>query len=157
MFKSKFLVAFFIASIIVSYLKDVKNDKFGIAGILGSAIGMIIFPLIITYLIKGINLLFKRKLSDNAFLSTFSVCWILLALSSLVSVYAQSTNKNVGFTYSPSESEYSIVFTKKPEITTGAVNHNKNFIKGEIAELNLADGSTQRVEYFQLSKGTKLG
>ena len=48
-----------MASLIVSYVKYAKNTEYDVAEILGSTLGIIIFPMVLTYLIKGVNILFR--------------------------------------------------------------------------------------------------
>lgn len=50
-------------------------------GVIGSGVGLILWPTLLTYVIKGANRMVRSNFSESAFLSTFSLIWLLFAIS----------------------------------------------------------------------------
>lgn len=156
----KITIAFLVASGVIIVISDlIKNIDIDIPTLLGATLGLFLFPLIISYLIKGINKLFKKELQGDSFVATYSIIWLFFVVSNLIVTAHETNSKNESdktsseFLYFPKDSKFSIVFSSKPIITAAAVPSGSDFIKGEIAEVILSnETSFQRVEFYLLNE-----
>jgi len=159
----KITIAFLLATIVVSFISgNVKldNPNIGeiIGGIFASVFILFFVPLIITYLLKLLSKWRKKDLKENEFVSTYAVAWGILTFLILYGScsnkqYDSVDNSNSGYLYNPENSEYSVVFSKKPTITPTAVPIGSYFLNGEVAEVDLANFETfERVEFYILDK-----
>jgi hypothetical protein len=73
-------IGFVLASICIEYLLSI-SQKNSLAEILGAALGLIFGPYIITWFIKTINILIKRKFDQDSFFWTFLVTWLIFVLA----------------------------------------------------------------------------
>ena len=145
-----FLVLSFFIKIINEYLKP---SDLNIAAAIGGALGLFLFPYLITILIKGISKLFKIQFSSTAFFRTYMFSWILFSVSGFVILLENDTVKNTKYIYSPVSCKYEITFSSKPTIKNASVPTEDGFLNGEIAELSSSkDESFQRVEFYIVDK-----
>lgn len=159
----KITLAFMLGSVIVGFIAgNIKLDSQNIGGMIGSIIStlLILFlvPLIITYLFKLLKKLGKKDLKGNEFVATYAVAWGILVFFILSGSHSSKQNNSSkdsdsGYLYNPKNSEYSVVFSKRPTITPTTVPAGSYFLNGEVAEVDLPNyGTFERVEFYILNK-----
>jgi len=159
----KITIAFLLGSIVVSFISgnvklDTPNVGEIIGGVLGSVLILFLVPFLITYLIKLFRKWIKKDLKGNEFVSIYAVAWGILTFLILYGScsnkqYNSGNNNDSGYLYNPKNSAYSVVFSKKPTITPTTVPFGSNYVKGEVAEVDLANFETfERVEFYTLDK-----
>ncbi len=159
----KITIAFLLGSLVVTFISgNVKLNNPDVAVTIGEILGSIIFlffiPLLLTYLIKLFRKWRKKDLKGNEFVSTYAVTWGLFTFFILYGSFSNKQfnsggNNDSGYLFNPKNSAYSIVFSRKPTISKTTVPFGSNYLKGEIAEADLANFDTfERVEFYTLDK-----
>jgi len=148
MIKNWKITAFFLfASLFVVFISgnikfENENIPEGIGLIIGSLLIIYILPLFITFIFSLIGKWKNNETKSNYFVRTFSIIWGILALlivvSSLNSKIISSEN-NSGYLYKPYGSDYSVIFTNKPKITSTVIPISSKSINGEIAQVDLSN------------------
>lgn len=159
----KITFAFLLGSILVSLISgniNLDNQNFGeiIGEILGSLLVLFLLPLIIAYLHKLFKKWQKKVFTGNEFVTTYAVVWGILVFLILYDSNVDkqndvAVNSSSSYLYEPKDSEYSVIFRKKPTVTSVAFPTGSYFTKGESAEVELSTfGSIEKVDFYLLDK-----
>lgn len=154
------LLSFLGLSIVSAFLVEIFLSKtINWPGIIGTGIGLFLWTLVITYLIKGVAFLFKSRFDDKRFYNVYLGLWILFLVSIISSTY---TAESVGTTessvptryvYSPSRCIYEVTFYEKPTLKQASIEYGNGFLNGEVGELYISEEkSLQKIEFYQLDK-----
>lgn len=85
-FWSMIIIGSLITSIIISFITGGGGFRSvgGFGELIGQAIGLIIYPGVLTLIITGLMRLFKKEVSSEKFNVVFLILWVFLLLPSLV-------------------------------------------------------------------------
>lgn len=83
------IVFFLLSGVVIAISNIIEKHEFSLIKLIGSATILFGIPLIMTYLIMGINRMLKLGFQPGAFISTYMTAWILFCIYNLIAV---STN-----------------------------------------------------------------
>jgi len=85
MIRNKRTAWIFLASVTVSALVLIlRGRQFNLAEAIGGALGLMLFPFLLAYLVKWTCQIFKIKFDEQTFRITYAVGWSLLALANIL-------------------------------------------------------------------------
>jgi hypothetical protein len=154
------LLSFFGLSLLFTFLIELfLKPTINWPGMIGKGIGLFLWTLLLTYILKGLFHIFKSDFDSKRFYKVYLVLWSIFLVSIIVSsmkikesIVNIQPKESQRYIYSPSNCIYEVTFPEKPILKQASVENGSGFVNGEVGELILKDKGVQKIEFYQLDK-----